>query len=148
MKEKQAKRGAVYLNLAVSIIAGVFAQLLMKIGMKSASGLTDGNLSSGTSPSIGIYLIVKILLVIFLNKFVLAGIFLYLVSMFFWINVLSKMDLSAAYPFVSLGVILTVVLASFALKENIPLLRWAGIFITLYGVFLVVSSGKDKKDKI
>ncbi|MCL4321958.1 MAG: SMR family transporter [Deltaproteobacteria bacterium] len=137
---------SIYLNLAVSIFTGVFAQLFMKYGM---SGLKKNiHLTViGSDASSGLFLkIIKILFIIFTNKFVIIGIVLYLISMFFWISVLSKIDLSAAYPFVSIGVILTVILAAITLHESIPLLRWIGIFITLSGVYLIVSSHQDNND--
>lgn len=123
---------SLYLYLSISIITGVFAQLAMKYGMNSFRG--DEHL---ISPS---------LIFIFLNPYILLGIILYLISMFFWINVLTKIDLSVAYPFVSIGVILTVILASITLSENIPVQRWIGIFIILFGVYLIVSSHKNKKE--
>lgn len=138
---------SIYLNLAVSIFTGVFAQLFMKYGM---SGLKKNiHLTViGSDASSGLFLkIIKILFIIFTNKFVIIGIVLYLISMFFWISVLSKIDLSAAYPFVSIGVILTVILAAITLHESIPLLRWIGIFITLSGVYLIVSSHRDNNAK-
>ncbi len=137
---------SIYVNLAVSIFTGVFAQLFMKYGM---SGLKKNIRLTviGSDASSGLFLkIIKILFIIFTNKFVIIGIVLYLISMFFWISVLSKIDLSAAYPFVSIGVILTVILAAITLHESIPLLRWIGIFITLSGVYLIVSSHQDNND--
>ncbi len=137
---------SIYVNLAISIFTGVFAQLSMKYGM---NGLKENIRLPAAGSNIPLNLlslflkIIKILLIIFTNKFVITGIVLYLISMFFWIGVLSKIDLSAAYPFVSIGVILTVILAAITLHESIPLLRWAGIFITLSGVYLIVSSHQD-----
>ncbi len=141
---------SIYVNLAISIFTGVFAQLSMKYGM---NGLKENIRLTAAGSNIPLNLlslflkIIKILLIIFTNKFVITGIVLYLISMFFWIGVLSKIDLSAAYPFVSIGVILTVVLAAITLHESIPLLRLAGIFITLSGVYLIVSSHQDNNAK-
>ena len=144
----------VLLNLLISILTGVFAQLSMKYGMieiKGAAGSLRGKSSVSSLPAHSlkykkyafILKAVKILTVIFMNKFVIAGIALYLISMFFWIKTLSKIDLSVAYPFVSIGVVLTVILAAVALNEPVPLMRWAGIFITLCGVYVIVSSHED-----
>lgn len=144
----------VLLNLLISILTGVFAQLSMKYGMikiKGSTGSLGGKSSASASPVHPlkykkyalIFKAVKILAVIFMNKFVILGIILYLISMFFWIKTLSKIDLSVAYPFVSIGVVLTVILAAVALNEPVPLMRWAGIFITLCGVYVIVSSHED-----
>ncbi len=126
------KRYTVYLNLFISIIMGVSAQILMKYGMESVGHIN--NLFS-----------IKIIYM-FLNIFVLSGIISYLISMFFWINVLSKIDLSAAYPFVSIGIILTVLLAAVMLSEKITVQRWVGIFIIIIGVYIIVSTHKVNKE--
>lgn len=146
---------AVLLNLAASVLAGVFAQLLMKYGVNGLKGARGGaaaaaktglhapGVSAGAEAgtvATGIIKAAKILYIIFSDKFVIAGIILYLVSMFFWIKVLSKIDLSVAYPFVSVGIVLTVLLASAALGESVPPMRWLGIFVTLCGVYITVSS--------
>ena len=144
----------VLLNLLISILTGVFAQLSMKYGMiniKNAAGSLSGKspVSSLSAQPLKykkyvlIIKTVKILTVIFMNKFVIAGIILYLISMFFWIKTLSKIDLSVAYPFVSIGILLTVILAAVTLDEPVPLMRWVGIFITLCGVYVIVSSHED-----
>ena len=131
----------VLINLSVSIFMGVFAQLLMKYGiinLKKTAGYHKHIVSIN---------IIKILFIIFTDKFVAAGIVLYLISMFFWIKVLSKIDLSVAYPFVSIGIIITVILAALTLGESVPLMRWFGIFITLCGVYVIVSSHKETPEK-
>ena len=131
----------VLINLSVSIFMGVFAQLLMKYGMINLKK------TAGYHKHIVFINIIKILFIIFTDKFVAAGIVLYLISMFFWIKVLSKIDLSVAYPFVSIGIIITVVLAALTLGESVPLMRWFGIFITLCGVYVIVSSHKETPEK-
>lgn len=131
----------VLINLSVSIFMGVFAQLLMKYGMIN---LKKTAVYHKHIVSINI---IKILFIIFTDKFVAAGIVLYLISMFFWIKVLSKIDLSVAYPFVSIGIIITVILAALTLGESVPLMRWFGIFITLCGVYVIVSSHKETPEK-
>ncbi len=132
-----------FINLSVSIFLGVFAQLLMKYGMNNINlhaAAAAGAHPAGTGGGASLIGTAEILLVIFSDKFIIAGILLYLISMFFWIKVLSKIDLSVAYPFVSIGIVLTVILAALALGESVPLLRWLGILITLSGVYAVVSS--------
>ena len=131
----------VLINLSVSIFMGVFAQLLMKYGMINLKK------TAGYHKHIVSINIIKILFIIFTDKFVAAGIVLYLISMFFWIKVLSKIDLSVAYPFVSIGIIITVILAALTLGESVPLMRWFGIFITLCGVYVIVLSHKETPEK-
>lgn len=137
-----------YFNLGISVLTGVLAQLLMKMGMKEIHGSLNASPSMFSSNIFVIFKVFAIVFSIFTNKYVDGGVALYLFSMFFWINVLSVMDLSAAIPFVSLGIVLTVILASVEFNESISLMRWFGIIVTLVGVYLVVSSQeKLKQDK-
>ena len=141
---------ALFVNLAASIFMGVFAQLLMKYGMNSLRKIIRLGSYHSHQPYFHIYIALfktaKILFMIFSDKYVLAGVVLYLISMFFWIKVLSKIDLSVAYPFVSIGIVLTVILAAATLGESVPLLRWVGIFITLCGVYVIVSSHEETRE--
>ncbi|MHB1660817.1 MAG: SMR family transporter [bacterium] len=141
---------ALFVNLAVSIFMGVFAQLLMKYGMNKLKKIvrlsSHHSHQSNSHIYIALFKIANILFIIFSDKFVLTGVVLYLISMFFWIKVLSKIDLSVAYPFVSVGIVLTVILAAVTLGESVPLFRWVGIFITLCGVYVIVSSHKETRE--
>jgi multidrug transporter EmrE-like cation transporter len=54
--------------------------------------------------------------------------------------VLSRIDLSMAYPLVSIAYIVTAIFSYFIFKENITLIRWIGIITICLGVFLVSRS--------
>ena len=57
-----------------------------------------------------------------------------------WIKVLSKVELSYAYPMVSLGYVLVMIFSYFLFKENITPLRIAGVLFIILGVVLVARS--------
>ena len=65
---------------------------------------------------------------------------LYGVSAMIWTVVLSKLDLSLAYPMVSMGYVLVVFLSWLILKEPVSLLRIAGLAVICCGVLLISRS--------
>ena len=68
---------------------------------------------------------------------VIGGIALYVFSVVFWLWVLSKTDVSQAYPLASLGFLLTAVFAYFVLGESLGPSRITGTLLVLAGVYLV-----------
>lgn len=60
------------------------------------------------------------------NPYILIGLACYVVSTFFWILVLSKVRLSVAYPMISMGYVIVVILSSVVLREHMDW-RYAGI---------------------
>jgi len=57
-----------------------------------------------------------------------------------WIKVLSKVELSYAYPMVSLGYVLIMIFSYFFFKENITPIRIVGVVLIMIGVVLVARS--------
>jgi drug/metabolite transporter (DMT)-like permease len=84
-------------------------------------------------------LLLKILPMVF-QPYVFIGILCFGVSSVFWLVVLSRIDLSMAYPLVSIAYIVTAIFSYFIFKENITLIRWTGILTICLGVFLVSRS--------
>ena len=54
-----------------------------------------------------------------------------------WLVVLSRLDLSFAYPLLALSYILIPLLSYLVLGENVPALRWVGIAVIFMGVVIV-----------
>lgn len=71
---------------------------------------------------------------------VLAGLTLYVVSVAVWIVGLSRVDVSIAYPMLSLGYVVNALAAYWLFGEMIGPLRMAGILLILAGVFLIARS--------
>jgi drug/metabolite transporter (DMT)-like permease len=118
----------VYVSLFSSRFLGVVAQILIKKGLVATGGLDfSGQL-------IGSY--VRIVL----SPFVLLGLALYFLGVFFWLYALSKLELSFAFPFISLSYVLIVIFSWMALGETISYLRWIGVFVICFGVFLISRS--------
>lgn len=69
-----------------------------------------------------------------------AGMTLYGLSMVVWLFVLSKVDVSFAYPFVGLGIIMTTLAGYFILAEPVNAARLAGCLIVAVGIVVVAKS--------
>lgn len=71
-----------------------------------------------------------------------TGLILFGVSALFWLIVLSRVDLSLAYPFVGISYIVIVALARFIFNEHVPTLRWIGVSVIALGIALIGFSSK------
>lgn len=111
--------------VAWSVATSVSAQLLLRHGM------------SGLSEVGGIELYTRALT----HWAVLAGLLAYVLSTVTWLAVLSRIDLSVAYPLASLNYVFVTALSGWVLRETVPLLRWIGTAIILVGI-LVVAYGE------
>jgi drug/metabolite transporter (DMT)-like permease len=71
------------------------------------------------------------------NGFVLGGFALYAVSAALWIIILSRAELSWAFPMVSLSYVITALVAPVLLNETFSYQRLFGIVVICIGVFVV-----------
>ncbi|HEX2829526.1 MAG TPA: hypothetical protein VHP37_24490 [Burkholderiales bacterium] len=117
------------LTALLSIVLSVAAQFCLKAGMSSAdaqSALSDP-------------FRVRAVAAIFANGYVLAGFALYALGAVVWLAVLSKWDVSKAYPLVGLGFLATVAVGAIA-GEHVSLPRLIGVLLICAGVFIVARS--------
>jgi drug/metabolite transporter (DMT)-like permease len=114
------------LAIFVSVVLAVVGQLLLKIGM-----LRVGRFSLNISTIIQQY--TRILL----NPFVIAGIIGFALSMLVWLYVLSRLELSIAYPFIALNYVLILFASHVLLKETITPLKIMGVAVIVIGVYLI-----------
>jgi multidrug transporter EmrE-like cation transporter len=122
---------SIVLFIISSVSLSAFAQIVLKMGMSNAKVQNDlliaGNLFEK-------------LFVALTNVYVVAGISMYLFSMILWLVVLSKIDVSVAYPFVGLGFIITMGLGFLILNEQITTMRVMGTILVVCGVLMVSST--------
>ena len=123
-------RAVDFFAIFVSILLAVFGQLLLKIGM-----LRIGRFSISISNVVQQY--ARILL----NPFVIAGIVGFGLSMLVWLYVLSRLELSIAYPFVALNYVVILLASHFLLKETVTPLKTIGVAVIVIGVYLISRSG-------
>lgn len=117
--------------ILISVTAGVAGQTAIKLGV-SHPGAHDaaGNLGSLLGMIVG-------------SPFVLLGLVLYGLGAVAWIAVLSRLDLSLAYPFLALNFVLVALVSRFGLGETLPPLRWAGIAVICAGILIVARSSLE-----
>lgn len=116
-----------YLVLGVNILMGVSGQFLIKLGVNQSGGLEKVGL-------------IKFLLTAFTSPFILSGIFLYGLSAILWVIILSKIDLSVAYPSLSLGYILILLVSALFLGESVSAIRFLGVFLIVAGIVFIFRS--------
>jgi multidrug transporter EmrE-like cation transporter len=64
----------------------------------------------------------------------------YAVSILLWMAVLSKVEVSFAYPFLSIGYVVAALVGYQFFGESLSLTRIAGILVICLGVFLISRS--------
>jgi drug/metabolite transporter (DMT)-like permease len=112
--------------LLFAICLGAVGQILLKSGL--------GKLHNPT--------IVQTLMTIVTNKYVFGGFFCYGISSLFYLVALQKLDLSYAYPMISLSYVLVAFLAWRFLGEQVPPMRVLGLAIIIAGVVVMAMSFK------
>lgn len=112
-----------------SILLSVAAQFSLKAGMTSLA----------VKVALAEPLSVKTIFEVFTNRYVFLGFALYGIGAVVWLGVLSRWDVSKAYPMVGLGFVLTAVVGAL-LGEHITLARVLGIGLICVGVLLVSRS--------
>jgi len=120
------------LSLALILCAvflGAAAQLLLKAG---ANAVGQFAFDTSSLPSAMTRLAAE--------PRVLAGVVLYAASLVAWILALSRVEVSIAYPMVSLGYVITVLAAWWWLGETVTLLRLTGVALIVLGVVFVARS--------
>jgi multidrug transporter EmrE-like cation transporter len=65
------------------------------------------------------------------------------ISVVLWIMVLSRVEVSIAYPMVSIGYVVTAALGWLLLNETVSPMRLLGIAIIIVGVTVVARSGMN-----
>ena len=103
--------------ILLSISMSAMAQALFKFGMSSDA---VKQALAGGSP-------VNAALTVFLSGGVLGGLSLYGLGTVLWLGVLSRTEISRAYPFVGLGFVLTALIGYFAFGDSLGPLRIGGI---------------------
>lgn len=109
-----------YSLLLVGILIGVAGQLLLKHGMSRQPGFRFGDLGT-----------------LIRNLPVMGGCCCYGLSTVLYLSVLARLELSLAYPTVSLGYVLVMVMSRALFKEPVSPTRWLAAAVICVGVVLV-----------
>ncbi len=115
-----------------TVLTNAAAQLMLKQGM-----LALGDISfAGTNP------VLKILQIVF-SPWIFFGLATFVISMASHLFVLSKVELSFAYPFLSLAYVAVAIFAYYLFAEDLNALRIAGIGFICVGTVLIAQSGNS-----
>ena len=119
-----------------TVMTNAAAQLMLKHGMMALGPLTF----AGVNP------LLKVLQIVF-SPWVFAGLLMFVVSMASHLYVLSKVELSFAYPFLSLAYVAVAIFAYFVFREDLNGWRIAGIACICVGTVLIAQSGRGHEDQ-
>ena len=120
-------RGIILALALASICMSAVAQVLFKVGMSAPpvrAALAEG-------AALGVVRAVA------LNPGIAGGLALYGLGTVLWLGVLSRAELSQAYPFVGLSFVLTAVFGAVLFHDALSPSRIAGIAAIVLGVYLV-----------
>ncbi len=74
------------------------------------------------------------------SPYIILGTLGFVLGLVIWLMVLSRTEISVAYPMMSIGYIITSVGAYYFFQENLSPLRIAGIVSIMFGVYLISRS--------
>ena len=118
-----------FLAATLSIALSVAAQFTLK------SGMVDVNAQKTATE----FYSPKALFSVLTNVYVIFGFLLYGLGALVWLGVLSKWDVSKAYPLVGIGFVFTAVIG-FYVGEEINIYRLVGVLLICVGIVFVGKS--------
>src|SRR2546423_11028597 len=129
MPERNTKAGIhpnmSYFFIAATIALTVVGQILIKAGLSN----------TGSMPTRPDQLLGFVFAAI-TDLRVVAGLACAVLAYVSWIGALSVSDLSFAYPFLALPVVIVLALSASILGESVSLLRWLGVIIVCAGLVI------------
>ena len=118
-----------FILVLVGVMLNAAAQLFLKAGTASFGDL----LVNGDSFP---HLFIRVIA----NPLILCGLACYVISVGIWIIALSRVEVSIAYPMLSMGYVVNSVAASYLFGEVLSMQRFSGIGLIIAGVVLVARS--------
>lgn len=115
--------------LFTGICLNALAQLLLKKGTNAIGAI---HLTADNWFAVGLKLATQLPII--------GGLTCYVISVFVWIVGLSRVDVTIAYPLLSLGYIINAIGAWYFLGEAVSAQRILAIFIIIVGVVLLTKS--------
>ena len=115
--------------LLTGVLLNAGAQLLLKAGTNAVGHF---EFSMENALPVGMRLA--------LEPHILGGIACYVISLVVWIMALSRVEVSIAYPMLSIGYVINALIAWHFFGESVNAMRMAGIGVIIVGVFLVARS--------
>ncbi len=114
-----------YFYVACTILLTVYAQLIIKWQVMGA-----GALPAGTSEKA--WFLAQLLV----NPWVLSALAALLLAVMTWMAAMTKLELSHAYPFVSLAFVLVVLCSAWLFNEPLTMTKLAGLALVCAGIVI------------
>ena len=128
MSEFLSTQTGTWIGIILSVLSGAFAQTMMKLGTRQLGQFTDGRALQYLSR-------------LFLSPLILLAIAAYGIGVIIYMFVLSRTDLSFIYPVMTaLGLMCATLISATLFREQISLIRLAGIGVVVLGVALISKS--------
>lgn len=115
------------LMILASVLLNAIAQLLIRKGMLVVGTVSVTNFSQNLVPML-------------LNPWLWGAMLSYAISILLWMSVLSKVEVSFAYPFLSIGYIFAAIVGYMVFNEHLSMTRILGIVVICIGVILISRS--------
>ncbi len=115
--------------ILLGVLLNAAAQIVLKQGMR-----TIGHFAFALEN------LLPITLKAAMNPFIVTGLLCYVVSVAVWLMVLSRVEVSFAYPLLSIGYIVAAAAGWTFFDEALGPGRWLGILVICLGVYLVTRS--------
>ena len=113
--------------ILVSVLLNCTAQLCIRKGMLLVGETGMSNMSTNLG-------------VMVTNIWLWGAMICYALSILLWMAVLSKVEVSFAYPFLSIGYVVAAVVGYYFFGESLSVIRIVGIVIICIGVYLISRS--------
>ena len=121
---------AKYIPLILTgVLLNAFAQLLLKKGMLSIGYF-----------EIQFQYLLPMVRKVATNFYILLGLGSYVVSVVIWLLVLARVEVSYAYPFLSVGYVVVTLMGYYIFQENLSWMRAIGIAVVIVGVVVLSRS--------
>lgn len=115
--------------ILLGVLLNAGAQIMLKSGM-SQIGHFDFSMAN----------LVPIGYKVMGNPPIITGLSMYVLSVAVWLLVLSRVQVSFAYPMLSIGYIVNAIAAYYLFGEPLTSMRILGMFVIIAGVYLVAQS--------
>ena len=116
-----------FLIVFISVTLSALAQISFKYGVNGVPFVQDGSIISKAWD-------------LFTSPFVVLGLLLYGIGAILWLFALKQIDLSLAYPFVSMSFIMVFCLSVFFLNEPFNVNRLIGTVTIIVGLLFMAKS--------
>lgn len=118
-----------YIYVLLTVLLTVYGQLVIKWQVSRAGGLP------AESPA-KLWFLLRLLL----NPWIASGLVAALLAALSWMAAMTRLELSFAYPFMSLSFVIVLVLSAVLLREPLTVHKLVGLGLIMLGLFVSTRS--------